>query len=153
MNTLVLPLSSSRTCSTSDNSRVLVIDDDAALLESLAEMLTIRLGRVHVDTCSNPASAEAMVRRGQYDLILCDVWMAPVSGLTLLPQLRKAAPEASIIMMSGVTNNTVRSQALASGATTFLPKPFDRDSLTLMLKQVLNERHLAYRRAAPRTTM
>ncbi|MDQ6733279.1 MAG: response regulator [Nitrospirota bacterium] len=100
-------------------------------------MLTIRLGHVHVDTCSNPASARDMAQRGEYDLILCDVSMPHINGLTLLPWLRHSAPHATIVMMSGVADEGVQEKAFMYGATTFLAKPFDRDSLTLTLKQLL----------------
>jgi CheY-like chemotaxis protein len=75
-------------------SRILLVDDDAALLEGLAEMLTIRLQPVHVDTCHGSRLAVKMVQQGQYDVILCDVWMPVMNGLELLPRLRKTAPEA-----------------------------------------------------------
>jgi CheY-like chemotaxis protein len=56
-------------------SRILLIDDDPALLEGLAQMVRIRLQPVHVDTCYGSALAVRMVQRGHYDVILCDVCM------------------------------------------------------------------------------
>src|SRR3569832_2000698 len=83
-------------------SRMLLIDDDPALLDGLAEMVSIRLQPVQVDLCRNPEFAVMMVQRGQHDVILCDVSMPTINGLDLLPRLRKAAPAASILLMSGV---------------------------------------------------
>jgi CheY-like chemotaxis protein len=123
-------------------SRILVVDDDAALLEGLAEMLRIRLQPVHVDTCHGSRLAVKMVQQGQYDVILCDVWMPIMNGLELLPRLREAAPEASILMMSAVVDRSVRSKVLADGATGFVVKPFDRDALTMTLKQALTHHRL-----------
>lgn len=134
------------------NARILLIDDDPALLESLAEMLRIRLEQVQIETCSNPALAVAVAQRGSFDLILCDVRMPQMNGLTLLPQLRGAAPHAAIVMMSGMLDDTVRSRAFAYGATTFLAKPFDRESLTINLKQALKNRRLSQTRSAASAT-
>ena len=66
MDTLGLPLRSGHSRRRSTHPRLLIIDDDPALLESLAEMLTIRLAQVHVETCSHPAFALSMVRRDDY---------------------------------------------------------------------------------------
>jgi CheY-like chemotaxis protein len=118
-------------------SRILIIDDDPALLEALAEMLTIRLGSVHVETCRHPALAVGMVRQRRYDLILCDVSMPDINGLALLPLLRDSAPDAAIVMMSAVADKGVQDKACLDRATAFLTKPFDRDRLTATLKHLL----------------
>lgn len=117
--------------------RILVIDDDVALLEDLAEMLRIRFAHVNVETCQSPASAVGLVKRRHYDLILCDVWMPETDGLVLLPKLRQAVPEVPIVMMSGALDGTVPTTALSYGAAAFVTKPFDRDVLTATLRQVL----------------
>ena len=129
--------------------RILIIDDDPALLESLAEMLMIRLGRVHVDTCSIPAFAVGMVRREGYDIILCDISMPDINGLTLLPSLRDSTPDAAIVMMSAVANNGDQEKAFSNGATAFLAKPFDRDLLTATLKEVLRNITQRHDRTVP----
>jgi CheY-like chemotaxis protein len=120
--------------------RILLIDDDAALLEGLAEMLRIRLQSVHVDLCHGSAFAVRMLQHGQYDVILCDVNMPNTNGLELLPRLRKANADASILMMSATLDYSISNRALADGATGFVSKPFDRDALTMTLKQAL-KRH------------
>jgi CheY-like chemotaxis protein len=137
VNALELPTPSCQTRRRLNNTRILIIDDDPALLESLAEMLTIRLGRVHVDTCSNPSFAGSMVRRGRYEVILCDISMPHINGLMILPILRHSAPNAAIVLMSAVADKGVQEKAFIDGATAFLAKPFDREVLTGTLKQLL----------------
>ena len=127
--------------------RFLLIDDDPALLEGLAEMLTIRLQPVHIDTCDGSAFALSAARQGHYDVILCDVWMPGIDGLHLLPQLRQAAPEAVILMMSAVLDDREKEQAVADGASGFLVKPFDREVLTMTVRHVLQQ-HSRPRRTA-----
>jgi DNA-binding NtrC family response regulator len=128
---------------------ILLIDDDAALLAGLAEMLTIRLEPVHVETCPRSAFAVRMVQQGRYDVILCDVWMPEINGLDLLPRLREAAPNAPILMMSAALSPSVRNRAFADGATGFLSKPFDRDALTMEIKQILENHYLTKRLSVP----
>lgn len=123
-------------------SKILLIDDDPSLLVGLSEMLHIRLGSVQVDTCLGPSFAVHMLQQKQYDLILCDVSMPEINGLDLLPKLRKAAPVAAIFMMSAALDSSVRTSALANGATGFIAKPFDRDALTFTLKQTLQNYRL-----------
>lgn len=122
-------------------SRILIIDDDQALLTGLTEMLQLCLWRAEIETCSHPASAVSIAQDGNYDLILCDCWMPETSGLDLLPRLRQAAPHASILMMSGAVNDAVQKTALSRGARQVLAKPFDRQSLTSLLKQALKDHH------------
>lgn len=146
MNSPEAPHSFPIACGTS-LPRILLIDDDPALLEGLGQMLAIRLQRVQIETCDGSALALPTARQGQYDVILCDVWMPGIDGLELLPDLRQAAPDAVIFMMSAVLDDGVKEWAVAAGATGFLVKPFDRDVLTMTLKQVLQQ-HLLPRRAA-----
>ena len=122
--------------------RILLIDDDPALLVGLADMLKLRLWRIAVDTCENPGDAVERVKSVPFDLILCDVCMPWISGLDLLPALREAAPHACIVMMSGDPwDKTLQARAAAYGVTTFLPKPFDRQAVTTGLKALLNQYH------------
>lgn len=130
-------------------SGILLIDDDTALLAGLAEMLRLRLWRVRIDTCDHPTKAVTLVQQGNYDLILCDVHMPQITGIVLLPELRQAAPDASIVMMSGVVDDSLRSAAFAYGATMWVAKPFDRQALTITLKQVLKNRRLAAQSSVP----
>jgi DNA-binding NtrC family response regulator len=117
--------------------RILIIDDDEALLAGLADMLKIRLQDVQVDTCRDPVLAVGMARQHDYDLILCDVCMPAVSGLELLPQLRYERPNVAIIAMSGIADQPLSDATVLSGATAFLAKPFERDVLTTVIKAAL----------------
>lgn len=132
---------------------ILLIDDDPDLLAALSDMLKIRLRSVRIDTCQGSSFAVSMVQQRAYDLILCDVSMPGINGLELLPKLRKAAPHASIFMMSAAFDRGTQTRALANGATAFLAKPFDRDSLTLMLMQTLQDIRVSLTPSATSTTV
>jgi DNA-binding NtrC family response regulator len=116
-------------------------------------MLRIRLQPVHVDTCPGPAFAVWMVQQGHYDVILCDVCMPQTNGLELLPRFRAIGGGASILMMSATLNRSVRNRALADGAMGIVAKPFDRDALTVTLKQALKHNRLSRSYSASRTAV
>ncbi len=90
---------------------------------------------------------------GTLDVILCDVCMPQTNGLELLPRLRAIGGGASILMMSATLNRSVRNRALADGAMGIVAKPFDRDALTVTLKQALKHNRLSRSYSASRTAV
>ena len=105
---------------------VLVVDDDAALCQFIADALepegykTVRAADGH--------AALAAVEVSMPDLILLDVQMPGIDGWDVLGQLRaKAGPQRSIVVMTGQYEGQER--ALESGAQGYLAKPFDLDDL------------------------
>jgi DNA-binding NtrC family response regulator len=120
---------------------ILIIDDDPALLESLADALRIRLFRVVIATASNGSEALQRARNDRYDIILCDVSMPDINGLALLPQLKNITPNSAVIMMTGDGEESIRRAAAHLGALESINKPFDRLTLVRILKQVLQAQH------------
>jgi DNA-binding NtrC family response regulator len=120
-----------------DPARILIIDDDTALLTALADTLKIRLERIVIDTSNSAADGLARPKRNHYNIILCDVSMPDIDGLCLRPELKKIAPNSSIIMMTGHGDESTRKTAASLGALELIHKPFDRHSLVGTLKQVL----------------
>ena len=138
---------------TRDYARILIIDDDPALLEALADTLRIKLFRVVIAAANN--GAEGLSRAGSdcYDIILCDVSMADINGLTLLSKLKHIGPDSAIIMMTGEGEESISRMALRLGAIERINKPFDRLTLVRILKEVLQAQRQKNRRtsAHPRT--
>jgi len=99
--------------------------------------LEFRLPGVVVDTCSDPTRAVSLVRERSYAVILCDLWMPTRNGLELLPELRLAAPDATVILMSAVDDEAIRHHATRLGAATFIAKPFDRDAVCAAVRRCL----------------
>ena len=63
---------------------ILVVDDDAALLEALPETLRLRMEGIDVDTCDSAPEALKMIERTDYDVIVSDIKMPGMDGLALL---------------------------------------------------------------------
>ena len=105
--------------------RVMVVDDSAVVRGYIVRLLEAEPGIEVVATCSNGQSAIQLASRMPIDVIILDIEMPVMDGLTALPKLLEANPAARIVMASTLTqrNAGVSLEALARGATDYLPKP------------------------------
>jgi len=124
---------------------LIVVDDDAAVRRSLATLLT-SLGYT-VDTADSGAAAIALLIRGRYSAMLCDVRMPKQSGLEVIPDARDLDPELAIIMVSGVNDAETATGALRAGAVDYITKPVERGVLQAAVERALRERAATRRRA------
>src|SRR5438445_9346045 len=109
--------------------RVLVVDDDAALLQALPEALRLRMSEVTVDTADSAAAALDRIAARDYDAIVTDIKMPGMDGLALLTEIRTRRPDTPILMITGHGEHTLAIQALRGGASDFIPTPIDRHQL------------------------
>jgi len=124
---------------------LIVVDDDAAVRRSLATILA-SLGYT-VDTAESGAAAMALLVRGRYSVMLCDVRMPKQSGLEVIPGAKDLDQELAIIMVSGVNDAETATEALRAGACDYITKPVERRLLMAAVERALNERAAARRRA------
>ena len=102
--------------------RVLVVDDNEVILDILKQFL----GRGYtVEVVGNASLALASVVQKTPDVILLDVRMPGVDGLSLLKSLRDMGVQTPVFVMTGYDSTQVAIEALEKGATGYLPKPFD----------------------------
>jgi len=111
--------------------RVLVVDDDRRNLDMLGEALT-RAG-FHVDLAAGGEEALAKGGLRQYDAVLSDIKMAPVSGMDVLESFRKSAPETSVVLLTAFGSVDTAIQAMKHGAFDYLAKPVNLDELALVI--------------------
>jgi DNA-binding response OmpR family regulator len=107
--------------------RILVVDDDAAILRLVATIL--RRERFEVDTASGGRAALSMIAHLQYDVIVLDLMMPDISGFEVLRSLYASVPEnRCVVVMSAAPPFDV---ARAINPTVFvtLSKPFDYPKL------------------------
>jgi DNA-binding response OmpR family regulator len=124
-----------------DPARILIIDDDTALLAALTDTLKLRLAGIVVETATSGAEGFERAERLAYNIILCDISMPDIDGLSLLPRLKQIAPDSAIMMMTAHGEESVQRTALRLGALELIRKPFDRASLVRTLNQVLQAQH------------
>ena len=103
--------------------RILIIDDDSVTLAALPELIRSRLPGTVIDTALTGEAALALLRTSPYQLILLNVHMSDIDGLTLLRQFRAEVAETPVIVMTANLTERVETEASQAGAYAFLPKP------------------------------
>jgi CheY-like chemotaxis protein len=104
----------------------MIVDDDADLAESLAEMLILQGHRVEV--ASNGQEAVERHRSGAFDITFMDVRMPVMNGVDSFFAIRALKPDAKVVLMTGYEESIV-AKALAAGALGLLTKPFRIEEL------------------------
>jgi len=107
--------------------QILLIDDEPDLRESLRQVLA-DAGHVVVEA-SDGAKATALLSERVFDVILSDVRLPGIDGLTLLRTVRRDAPLTDFILMTAFADVGQAVAALKEGASDYLMKPFDVDEL------------------------
>lgn len=115
--------------------RLLIAEDDRAVRESLSRAL--RLEGYDVDAVPNGAQALSAIGERRPDLVLLDVSMPIVDGLTVARVLRAEGDRVPILMLTARTDTRDRVAGLDAGADDYLPKPFDLDELLARVRALL----------------
>ena len=113
--------------------RILIIDDDPALRESLAMVLASE--GFEVGTAEDGEKALQAVDRCPYEIVLCDLRMPGIDGLELLPELLRRLPGSTILMMSAYGTEDLAIEAMNRGAYDYLAKPFRPAEVLLTIRK------------------
>ncbi len=119
--------------------RVLLVEDEPELRTALAE--TIQAAGHLVETAADGAQGLDRVGSSVFDVVITDVNLPKIDGLTLFRRLRKESPSTSTILITAYGEIAQAVTALREGAYHYLSKPFDADELLVHLG------HIAARRA------
>jgi len=130
-------------------SRVLVIDDDASLRYTLEAVLT-DAGFAVESAESGDKGLLAFEARGA-DVVLTDLAMPEMDGMKVLERLRALDPGVPVLMLTAHGSERVAVAAMKAGAADYLPKPFDPDELTLIVRRASDLRSLRLQNARLRT--
>ncbi|MGD9702518.1 MAG: response regulator transcription factor [Acidimicrobiia bacterium] len=115
--------------------RVLVADDDRAIRESLVRAL--ELHGYEVESAPDGAAALALVKERPVDVMILDVMMPSIDGLTACRVLRAEGDRVPILMLTARTETSDRVAGLDAGADDYLPKPFELDELLARIRALL----------------
>src|SRR6185295_6758124 len=113
--------------------RVLIVDDDAGLRQSLG--LLLQEAGYDVVGEGDPEQALQRAAGGSVDLVLCDVRMPKMDGVTFLRRYRADGGQALLIMMSAYGSEDSALAAMREGAYDYLHKPFRPDEVTMTLRK------------------
>ena len=125
-----------------DNLRVLIVDDDTALLQALPQAIALRMQQVQVDTSDSAPDALQMVQQHEYDAIVSDIKMPGMDGIALIEQLQVCCPDIPTLLITGHGERDLAIQALRVGAYDFIQKPIDRDYFITSLKRAVQTRQM-----------
>ena len=115
-------------------SRILIVDDEPGITESLRLVLS---GTYEVDSSLDGFSAIKKVSSEQYDLMLLDIKMPKMDGLEVLEKVKEINPEMMVLMISGHGTIETAVESTRKGAFDFLEKPFDMSNLLLKINNAL----------------
>ena len=101
---------------------VLVVDDEASIRDLLTK--TLALAEYEVDTAVDGSAALGLIRESEYDLLIADLNMPGMDGLTLIRQVRRVRSELPIIIITGFSSESSAIEAVNLGVASYLLKPF-----------------------------
>jgi CheY-like chemotaxis protein len=118
--------------------RILVVDDDRTTRELLR--LQLRSAGYGVETAGDGGAALARVRRKKFDLVLLDVWMPGMDGLTVLARLREEPSKPRVIVMTADDTSETLLRAIREHAYRFVTKPVEPKELVKMVRSTLDSK-------------
>ena len=128
--------------------RILIVDDDTGIRTHLAAGVC-ELGH-EAEVAADAMEALAVMDRSAFDVVLSDVRMAGMDGLTLLRELRRRHPEAGVVLMTAYATIPDAVEAIRGGAYDYLVKPFSLEQVGLVLARLLEVQTLRHENRALR---
>jgi DNA-binding NtrC family response regulator len=124
---------------TRPRARILVVDDDRGIRESLEQILEEDYELTLVD---NGLDALDEIGRRAFDLVLLDLSMPQIDGLETLRRIKRSDEQLDVVMISATDKARQAIDAVRSGAYDYVTKPFDPDSIMAVVERVLAKRSM-----------
>lgn len=121
--------------------KILLVEDDSRILKALAEALTNQ--HYTVEIASDGQQAWDLLTAFTYDLILLDVMLPKIDGITICRKLRQQASPMPIMMLTARDTSTDKVIGLDAGADDYVIKPFDLPELMARIRALLRRGNLA----------
>jgi DNA-binding response OmpR family regulator len=118
--------------------KILYVDDDAALREIVKDQLTAQ--GFFLDEAEDGAAAIKKLESGDFDLMLLDINMPNKSGIDVLKFIKEKTLRCKVIMLTGRVGFSVATESLKLGADEYITKPFNMDYLMFSIKRVLDKK-------------
>ena len=128
---------------------ILVVDDQEMMRDSLEATLS-RAGH-KVAVCGGGYEALEKIKQRSFDVIISDLKMPKMDGLTFLDELGKLSVDVPVLMMTAYATIKTAVSAMRKGAFDYIQKPFDADEITLLIERTLEHRQLVKENEAYRT--
>jgi DNA-binding NtrC family response regulator len=115
-------------------SSILIVDDDAGMVETLGDILSAR--RFHVSTADSAEAAVAFVRERAPDVVLMDIKMPGMNGVQALQAMKRTVPGIKVIMMTAFTRDELVQEAWSADPVAVVPKPLDLEHVLILVDRV-----------------
>jgi DNA-binding NtrC family response regulator len=120
-----------------ERKKVLVIDDEQIVLDSVKKILTAENFDIDTAISSREGLDRAMSRR--YDLVLTDIRMPEIGGMRILRDIKRAEPAVPVVIFTGYATVQSAVQAMKLGAADYVEKPFTPDMLVTSVRKALEK--------------
>lgn len=120
--------------------KILIIDDERAIRNTLREILEYE--EYEVEDIDNGIDALELIKKNEYDLVLCDIKMNKMDGLEVLSEALKIQPDLPFIMISGHGTVETAVEASKKGAYDFISKPPDLNRLLITVRNAMERKTL-----------
>jgi two-component system, chemotaxis family, chemotaxis protein CheY len=115
--------------------KILIVDDAEFLRMRISKMLAV--DSYEVLEAANGVDAIETYKSCAPDVVLMDVTMPEMDGLTALKHIRAFDPQARVVMLTALGQESIVLEAVRSGARDFVIKPFDRERVMTAIKKIL----------------
>lgn len=123
-------------------SRVLIVDDDPILLDTVSSTLRLKLPDVQIDTLDSTLASLKRIRSIEYAAIICDGHQPRMEGVAFVRAVRKLQPEWPVLLLIEKHDQDLIAQGIDAGAYDVLVKPFDEGLLLLAVHRALEASRL-----------
>jgi DNA-binding NtrC family response regulator len=124
----------------SNKPRILVVDDEAAMRESLKDWLME--DGYEVDSAESGETALKMAAERNWDIVLLDLKMPGMDGIETLENIKEINPDTEVLMMTAYATVDTAVKAMKKGAFDYLVKPFDPDEVEIQIKKIVKHKEL-----------
>ena len=118
-----------------NNTKILIIDDEIIMRESLAGWLE-RDGHEVASAASGEEALE-ILKDSRFDILLLDIKMEGMSGLEVLKRVKEDDPDVAVVMITAFGSISTAIDAMKNGAYDYLLKPFDPDALGVLIDKII----------------
>lgn len=119
-----------------DNTKILIVDDELVMRESLADWL--KLDGYDVEKAAGGEQALDLLKESRFDILLVDIKMEGMSGLDLLKIVKESDPDVAVVMITAYGSIATTIEAMKNGAHDYLLKPFDPEELGVLIEKIIH---------------
>ncbi len=123
-------------------SKILIIEDEAAIRRVLTKILSEESVTYQVDDAEDGLQGLEKIKNNDYDLVVCDIKMPKMDGIELLEAVKKIKPEIPMVMISGHGDMETAIHSMKLGAFDYISKPPDLNRLLNTVRNALDRKQL-----------